>query len=437
MRDNPNSGGGSITITSPSYGSSPANGGPTTGTSDSSGGTGTAEIQNFDASGLPFRFNPPMHKMSRLVRPDLTGASPKSSFARFYNEEHNTYDSDFAVRNGNGKTGFENLRLGRIVMDDMAITRGIIEGGKRYGFRFLYNPAELSGTLNVGTSFIPDQRATNTAVLQSGLETITFEVMLNRIPDVTSHAKTSDYVPQISKDDLKQIRERGTHYDLDFLYRCASGVHNTRARSKTGDIGVLLPNPCRLILGPYTSRGALVSVAVTDTLFSGDLVPTVSYVNITFARFLNMAPSDTARLESHGITREGGSEPSTVAPPSSVGGYGKSLTGKAVYDYAKGAGFSSTEADTMTKIANRESNWNTHAHNGNAGTGDNSYGLWQINMLGAMGTSRRKALGISNNEQLFDPATNARAARMIYKSQGYGAWSVYKNGSYRSVTKTW
>jgi len=426
-----------ITITSPSYGSSPANGAPTTGSSDASGGTGTAEIQNFDTSGLPFRFNPPMHNLSRSVRPSMVGA-PKKSYDRFYNEDKNTYDADFAVRNGNGMTGFENLRLGRIVMDDMAITRGIVEGGKRYGFRFLYNPAALSGTLNVGTDFIPDQRATNTAVLQSGLETISFEVILNRIPDVTSKATTSDYTPRISKDDLKQIKERGTHYDLDFLYRCASGIHNTRSRSKTGDIGVLLPNPCRLVLGPYTSRGALVSVAVTDTLFSGDLVPTVSYVTINFARFLNMAPSDTSRLESFGITQGGGgSGESSIDPPSSVGGYGKSLTGKAVYDYAKGAGFSSTEADTMTKIANRESRWNTHAHNGNAGTGDNSYGLWQINMLGDMGTSRRKALGISNNEQLFDPATNARAARMIYKSQGYGAWSVYKNGSYKQVAKTW
>lgn len=52
-------------------------------------------------------------------------------------------------------------------------------------------------------------------------------------------------------------------------------------------------------------------------------------------------------------------------------------------------------------------------------------------MIGQMGPERRKAIGIPTNEQLFDPATNARAARLIYRQQGYAAWSVYKSGSYK------
>jgi hypothetical protein len=410
----------------------------TTGSSDASGGTGTAEIQSFDISGLPFRFNPPMHKLSRLALVDLGEGrrNPASSLASYYDERSNTYSASNAVRNDGGKTGFENLRLGRIIMDDMAVSRGIIESGNRYGFRFLYNPTQLGGTLNVGTNFIPDQRSTGTHVLQSGLEQIQLEVLLNRIPDVNSNARTSDYIPAISTTDRKQIQEQGTHYDLDFLYRCANGIHNTRSRSQTGDIGVLLPNPCRLILGPYTSRGAVVSVSVNDQMFSGSMVPILSWVNITFARFLNMAQDEEDRLASYGITRgDEASSSSTTATPATPGA--GAMTGKTVYVYAVSAGFSPTEADTMTQIAYKESGWNPRAYNGNSGTGDNSYGLWQINMLGKMGEERRKSWGLKSNDDLFDPSVNAMAARSVYRSQGFNAWSVYKNGSYRSVKVDW
>lgn len=404
--------------------------------SDSSGGTGTAEVESFDISGLPFRFNPPMHKLTRYVRTDLgESAKQKSSMAAYYDEEGNTYDADFAVRTDGKATGFEHLRLGRIIMDDMAVSRGVKEGGKRYGFRFLYNPTELGGTLNVGTNFIPNQQSTGTHVLQSGLENMNLELLLNRIPDVNSNAKVSDYIPQITDNDRKRIQEEGTHYDLDFLYRCANGIHDTRWRKQTGDIGVLLPNPCRLILGPYTSRGAVVSVSATDQMFSGAMVPILTYVNITFARFLNMAPSDMTLAETYGITREGGESSSSSSGSDAGTGGGRTLFGVEVFRYATNAGFGQGDADTMTKIAKMESGWNPRAHNSTPP--DDSYGLWQINMYGGNGPSRRRANGISKNEELFDPAINAKAAFRIYKDQGFRAWSVYQNGSYKSVPITW
>ena len=56
---------------------------------------------------------------------------------------------------------------------------------------------------------------------------------------------------------------------------------------------------------------------------------------------------------------------------------------------AMSAGFSKSEAKTMAAIAGGESTFNNKAHNNDASTGDNSYGLWQINMLGKMGAARR------------------------------------------------
>ena len=441
MADDRRSGGGTfnapgsvgVDLSQPSLGDVSAN-------SDSSGGTGTSEVQSFDISGLPFRFNPPLHKLSRFVLTNLGEGkrNAKNSLASFYDETGNQYGKDFAVRTDEKQTGFEKLRLGRIIMDDMAVSRGVIESGKRYGFRFLYNPSELGGTLNVGTDFIPNQQSTGTQVLQSGLENMQLEVLLNRIPDLNSNAKVSDYIPAISDNDRKRVQEEGTHYDLDFLYRCANGIHDTRWRKQTGDIGVLLPNPCRLILGPYTSRGAVVSVSVSDQMFSGALVPILSYVNITFARFLNMAPDEQSRLESYGISQDSSSSDSSSGGGTSgdtTDTSGHTLQGKDVWQNAKNAGFSPSEADTMTQIAKKESNWYTRAHNNKSP--DNSYGLWQINMIGAMGPARRREYGISNNDELFNPVVNAKAARSVFKSQGFKAWSVYSNGSYKSVKVNW
>lgn len=98
---------------------------------------------------------------------------------------------------------------------------------------------------------------------------------------------------------------------------------------------------------------------------------------------------------------------------------------------ARAAGFPESMVPTMAAIAMAESGGNPRAHNPNAATGDNSYGLWQVNMLGKMGADRRRQFGIGSNEALFDPATNAAAARQIYQQQGLGAWSVYRSGAFR------
>jgi hypothetical protein len=107
----------------------------------------------------------------------------------------------------------------------------------------------------------------------------------------------------------------------------------------------------------------------------------------------------------------------------------RTLTAQQVADSGSAAGMSGQHLKIMVAIAHAESGFNPRAHN--ARPPDNSYGLWQINMLGSMGPARRKQFGISSNDQLFDPVTNARAAQSIYKSQGYKAWSVYNSGSYK------
>jgi hypothetical protein len=99
------------------------------------------------------------------------------------------------------------------------------------------------------------------------------------------------------------------------------------------------------------------------------------------------------------------------------------LTPAQIYALARKAGFSRSEAISATAIALAESGGDPGAHNPNPP--DDSYGLWQINMLGAMGPERRRLFGITSNTELLDPHVNARAAYAVYQRQGFGAWSVW------------
>lgn len=118
------------------------------------------------------------------------------------------------------------------------------------------------------------------------------------------------------------------------------------------------------------------------------------------------------------------------------GDSGEKLSVAQMVSLAKEAGFSDEEAVIMAAIGAGESSGRTGAHNPDASSGDNSYGIWQINMLGKMGPVRRSEFGIEDNKELFDPKQNAKAARIIYEQQGFEAWSVYKNGDYEKYLGT-
>jgi len=112
---------------------------------------------------------------------------------------------------------------------------------------------------------------------------------------------------------------------------------------------------------------------------------------------------------------------------------GGKLSPKQIADVARRAGIPEDMIPTMVAIALAESGGDSGAHNPKYP--DNSYGLWQINMLDEpgymLGAERRKKYGLSSNDQLKDPLTNAKAAYDILKSQGLGAWSVYSSGTYK------
>lgn len=90
-------------------------------------------------------------------------------------------------------------------------------------------------------------------------------------------------------------------------------------------------------------------------------------------------------------------------------------------------GFEGRSLRMAWAIVMKESTRRPFAHNDNPSTGDNSYGLFQINMRGAMGPERLKKYGLGSNEDLFDPITNATIAyKMSNGGNNWGAWTTYQ-----------
>jgi hypothetical protein len=100
---------------------------------------------------------------------------------------------------------------------------------------------------------------------------------------------------------------------------------------------------------------------------------------------------------------------------------------------AQQAGWSRDELVVAVAVALGESEGNERARNANPRTGDDSYGLWQINMRGALGPDRRARYGLKSNDELFIPAVNARVAFGIYVAAGrsFRPWGAYTDGGYR------
>ena len=87
-------------------------------------------------------------------------------------------------------------------------------------------------------------------------------------------------------------------------------------------------------------------------------------------------------------------------------------------------GFEGKALKTAWAIAKTESSGRPLAYNGNRKTGDSSYGIFQINMLGNLGVARKEKFDLRSNILLFDPVKNAEIT--YYMTNGGTNWSAWK-----------
>lgn len=109
------------------------------------------------------------------------------------------------------------------------------------------------------------------------------------------------------------------------------------------------------------------------------------------------------------------------------------LTAQQLVELLSAVGFKGQDLKEAWAVAMKETTGRPLAHNGNRKTGDNSYGLFQINMIDELGIARREQFGLESNAELLNPVVNAQIA--YHMSKGGKDWSAWKGLTPR--TKEW
>jgi len=175
---------------------------------------------------------------------------------------------------------------------------------RMYGFRFQYNPTTINMTWAgmMGANPVYEAAGLDPAVPMSAnlfTGTISFDIILNRIQDIAlinndgtfKNNIANPYPWKIETDDLKTIVQKGTMYDLEYLFRTMHGYafytnFNTTLMGKTNDPGWLPVRPVELHLGNKMRYRVRVSgLEVVHKIFSEKMVPLLSVVTFTCNRY--------------------------------------------------------------------------------------------------------------------------------------------------------
>ena len=194
---------------------------------------------------------------------------------------------------------------------------------QKYGFKFLYNPQTISMAWGLIQEMDPYFEATgmdkfqvvSTALLSS---TVSFEILLNRIEDFNFIDSTglrsgltegssnrslakNPYPENVSNEDLKEIYNKGTMYDLEYLFKVINGPNasfKSDLNGNTADRGWMKPVIVELHLGnAMRYRVRISEFSVNHIIFNNRMVPILSTVKFTCSRFADGLP-DKAPLPS-------------------------------------------------------------------------------------------------------------------------------------------
>ena len=133
------------------------------------------------------------------------------------------------------------------------------------------------------------------------------------------------------------------------------------------------------------------------------------------AQALKVQPKTEVQLKQETLEKYS----NTVYKPS------ENLTDKELKELLSAVGFEGKALKTAWAIVKAESNARPMAYNGNRKTGDSSYGIFQINMLGELGIDRKEKFDLKSNILLFDPVINAEIT--YYMTKGGTDWSSWSS----------
>jgi hypothetical protein len=187
-----------------------------------------------------------------------------------------------------------------------------------YGFQFQYNPTNISmvysGTPSVDMQFEASGgdkfNFVGTGVTQS---TIGFQILLNRVYDMKYYGVDGKLKPGADKSyspipptlaEQKEIYNKGTMYDMEYLLRTLLGVtmksylRDNYLDGQTADMGFVTAIPVELHLGQNLRYLVWVNqISINHVLFNERMVPLFSTVDISCQRMPDFAQKTVAETE--------------------------------------------------------------------------------------------------------------------------------------------
>lgn len=191
-----------------------------------------------------------------------------------------------------------------------------------HGFQFQYNPTNISmsylGSPSVDITYLASGKDKfnfmGTGATQS---TIGFQVLLNRVYDMKYYTPSGQLVPgakniysprQPDAAEQKEIYNKGTMYDLEFLLRTLLGITmpSYMRGGETADMGFVAAVPVELHLGQSLRYLVWIGgLTVNHVLFNERMVPLFSTVDISCNRMPDFAALKTdSTKKTTGITLE-------------------------------------------------------------------------------------------------------------------------------------
>jgi hypothetical protein len=303
----------------------------------------TTLISSADADKLIYQYNLPMLKSAYLnpFGPQGTALIDRKLIGAPINDFNNARLAWKGVTPSRGT-----IQMSRLYAENANYSTSVAKGRAKndtpYGFRFLYNPTEVSMAWGIVDAFSPEY-AQSGANGMSGVAvglmkgTIAFSLLLNRIGDMNVLQDDGSYanyffendpganpnvysqilypavgtqvvpvipVPVIpseangnpwglpqdpSLEERAAIAKRGTMYDIEYLFRAMGGYYadyESGLNGKTADRGWLQPIPMELHLGAglrYLVRVS--SLDLKHMMFNERMVPTLTTVNVTCTRY--------------------------------------------------------------------------------------------------------------------------------------------------------
>jgi hypothetical protein len=260
------------------------------------------------------RWNPPPHIASKGIPFGIRAGIALDSKGQPFNPD------EFTQLNGKYKFIGDDGRLerGRIFQDKLSaevMNRSALSLGtgskakaQQWGFRFMYNPEVIGYSTSGNNSIDWTFGSKDSATSLTGNQTVKVELLISRISDLSflnmaaaKRDETAAYGRPLQDEERYGLLNRGTEYDLEFLYRCLNGdpEENTmlldenyganighKEYRRSADIGYITGIPLWMYLGPNLRYfGSVTGINVTHKIFDLNMVPMLSVISIDFTRY--------------------------------------------------------------------------------------------------------------------------------------------------------